>query len=211
MKHLKTYEEMNFKQALIGAAIGTGIGGVVYTTAKNYDKANFSDTYVISGEKFKQYDLMAHGQSFNLNISEDGIISSEWQTSSGSGKNRTTITHNCITIPNIKMKEIWYETKFFKSGVFVSSKSFQGGKKLIISDLSIKEETDTYIVYNGKFFSPFDHIIINKNHTKGEEFTISDDKINKYVCDDIGHNLYLFAAGKLGGGNFGGSGSGSQY
>jgi hypothetical protein len=221
MKKIKTYEEftneeINLKNALIGTAIGTAALGSVYNTIVNSDKAKLSDTEIVSGNKFKQYDLLAAGQSFDLNVSEDGIITSIWSTTEhdtdSEGNDETTTTsHTCITIPNSSINEIWYESTFL-NGVFASSKPLSGGHKIKISDLDKEKETDTYIIYSGKFLSPFDYIVVNKNHTEGEEYVVSDDKLHAtYVCDNIAPDIYLFGVKKMGGGAYGGGGSGSNY
>ena len=219
MKHLKTYEsfeylsneEINIKKALVGGALAGIVGAGLYHTSQIYNYAEQEDTEVISGQKFNQYDVYVNGETFALNISDDGIISAKWSEEHGSGKNRTTTYYNCVTIPN-NTKEIWYNTKTFEASndVFVSIKPISGGKKIILSELSIKEETDTYVIYNTGIFSSIDHIIMDKGHTKGEEFTIQN-KMGNWVCDDIGYNVYIFALKNFGGGSYGGAGSGGDY
>ena len=59
-------------------------------------------------------------------------------------------------------------------------------------------------------FSSIDYIIMDKGHTSGEEFTIQN-KIGNWICDDIGHNVYIFALKNFGGGKGGGGGSGEKY
>jgi hypothetical protein len=219
MKHLKSYEsfdysaneEINIKKALIGGAFAGIVGTGLYHTSQIYNYAEQEDTEVISGQKFNQYDVYVSGETFDLNISDDGVISAEWSEEHGSGKNRETRQFNCVTIPN-ETKEIWYDTKTFESGngVFVSIKSISGGEKINISELSIKEETDTYVIYDTPMFSSIDYIIMDKGHTSGEEFTIQN-KIGNWICDDIGHNVYIFALKNFGGGKGGGGGSGGKY
>jgi hypothetical protein len=213
MKHLKTQkqlnEEINAKQALkVGAfagLMGLGIAGSMDT----YKNAKKVDIEYVSGQEFKQYDLYVNSENFSLNISEDGIISSKFQKSSGSGKNRTTTTYVNVTIPK-GTTEIWHDTKIFEfgNGVFVSSKEIKDGKKIKISDLTVKEDTKTYTIYSTPIFCSIDHIIVNKDHKEGDEFTIGG--IPKtFIWDKISNNVYLFGFGF--GGKFGGSGAGSEY
>jgi hypothetical protein len=203
-------EEVNWKKLATGAAMVGAIGlGTILSGPS--DVASLEDTEVIAGKKFKQYSLSAAGESFDINESEDGIMSAEWETESGSGKDRTTTTHNCVTIPNKNITDIWYDTKMF-NGVFVSGKPFAGATHLKLSDLDISDETDTYIIYSGKMFSDIDDIVVNKNHIEGEEFTISDDPLNAtYIVDEIEYNIYLFGVKTMGGGKTGGAGSGASY
>ncbi len=214
MRNIKTYkqhnEEISFRNALVGGAIGAIGAAGIYGMIEDHDKANLHDTEVISSTPFKQYSLSADGEGFDLNISTDGIISASWDTREGSGKSSHTVTHNCVTIPD-GVSEIWYDTKFFESGVFATGKKFSGSTNVKLSDLDIYEETKTYIIYEGKFLSSIDYIIVNKGHKDGEEFTVSDDNINKYICDDIGSDIYIFGVKSLGGGNFGGGGSGNKF
>jgi hypothetical protein len=150
-------------------------------------------------------------ETFNLNFSEDGVISAEWGESSGSGKNRRTEYYKCVTLTN-KTTEFWYDTKFFESGngLFASISPIKGGEKIVLSELDIKEETDTYIIYNTGFSSSIDYIIVEKGHTDGEEFTIQD-KIGNWVCDKLGSHIYIFCFKNFGGGKGGGAGSGTKF
>lgn len=217
MKHIKKYdqfnEEIDIRRALVGGAIGVAAVAAsagVYDVVKNYDKAGLNKKEVVCGKNFKDYDLDAKGESFTLHMSDDGVICSEWETTSSDGKTTQTTSHNCITVPD-DTKEIWYHSKFF-GGLFASTKPLSGGKHISLSDMTLKKETSTYTVYAGKFFSTINYVVVNKGHKKGEEFTISDDKIHAtYVCDDIGWNVYIFGVKSLGGGQFGGSGAGSKY
>lgn len=214
MKNIKTYnqfnEEINLKQLVVGGAITAAAATGIYHEIETHDKAGLCDTEILSGKKFKQYDVSTDSHFFDLNVSEEGVISAHWTTTSGSGKNQKTTHHNCITVPK-GTTEIYYDTKFFESGTFVSTKYFKGSSLLELKNLTKTEETDTYIIYRGKFFSSVDHVVVNKGHTKGEEWTMNDDKINTYICDKLGNHIYLFGPKGLGGGKFGGAGEGSDY
>ena len=213
MKHLKTHkqlnEEINAKKALkVGAFAGLmGLG--IANSIDTYKNAKNVDIEYVSGQEFKQYDLYVNYENFSLNISEDGIISSKFEKSSGTGEKRRTTSYVNVTIPK-GTTEIWYDTKIFEfgNGVFVSSNEIKGGKKIKISDLTVKKDTKTYTIYSTPIFSSIDHIIVNKDHKEGDEFTIGG--IPKtFICDKISNNVYLFGFGF--GGKFGGSGAGSEY
>lgn len=213
MKNIKSYdefnEELNIKNALIGGAIGTALTVGAYQAYKTHDKASLDKVQDLSGEKFKKYNLYANGEIFELYESNDGVITSIWDTEEGNGKDEHTVTHTCVTVPE-GMNDVWYDTKFCWT-VYVSGKKFPGAKHINISSLSIDENTDTYTIYDGKFFSAIDYIIVNKGHKSGEEFTLSDDKMNKYICDEISSDIYIFCPKGLGGGDCGGAGAGSSF
>lgn len=216
MKNVKSYqeftnEEIDFRKVLIGGAVVGGIGIGAYRLNQINKYAELAETEVISGIKFKQYEVYVNDETFELNFSEDGVISAKWGESKGSGKHRKTVYYNTITVPN-KTKEVWFDTEFFEAdnGLFASIKPISGGKKLTLSELDIIEETDTYVIYDTPMFSSVDHIVMEKGHTSGEEFTIQD-RIGNWVCDKIGTHVYLFAFKNFGGGKCGGAGSGTKY
>jgi hypothetical protein len=216
MRTIKSYneftnEEIDFKKVLIGGALIGGMGLGAYRLNQINKYAQLTETEVISGMRFKQYDVYINNKIFYLNFSEDGVISAKWSKSKGSGKNRKTVYYKTITVPN-KTKEVWFYTEAFevKNELFASIKPINGGKKLILSELDIIEETDTYVIYGTHMFSPVDHIVMEKGHTSGDEFTVQD-RIGNWVCDKIGNNVYLFAFKNFGGGKYGGAGSGTTY
>lgn len=216
MKHIQTYEKFttekfNLKKALVGGAIGGLIGTGLYHSSQIYKNAELVDTEIVAGQKFNQYSVIVNGETFELNISDDGVISSSWSESHGSGKNRTTETYNCVTVPK-GTTEIWIDTKFFElnNSIFVSTKPLSGGQKIELSKLDIEEKTNTYTVYSGSFFSSIDYIIVDNGHTLGEEFVIQN-KMGNWVCDKIGTHIYIFTLKDFGGGKTGGAGSTSKY
>jgi len=195
------------KAAMIGGIGAMGIWGVE-DNLKNYDKANIQNVKTIGNEKFKQYSLYASGKSFRLNVGEDGIISAYWTTKSG----KSTIHHTCVTLPDNKIKQFWYDTRIFDAGVYASYKKFEGSTLIKLEDLDLIKSTPTYDIYSGKFFSSIDHIIVNKGYKEGEEFKISDDKIGAYwTCGEIDYNVYIFGLKSLGKGDFEGGGAGSGF
>lgn len=221
MKHIKYFnnlnpydrthknEGINFKKALVGTAIAGVVGAGIYNTAQISGKAKLSDTEVVSGIKFNQYLVYVMGETFNLNISDDGIITSYWSEQKGTGDDKTTVYYNSITItPDIK--KIWYKTKMdMENGLFASKNKIKDGTEIDIKNLKISEETSTYIIYETPFFSSVDHIIVNKGHKSGEEFSI-EGKYGKWFCDNI-DNTYLFGVKSLGNGKFGGAGSFEEW
>lgn len=213
MKYLRTYEnfnefcneEINWKKALIGTAIAGAVGASVYRTSQINDYAELVDTEIISGKKFNQYQVYTNGETFDLNISEDGVISCSWSEKNGKHEK----TYNSITIPK-DVSVIWYDNKIdINNNVFASVDKINGGDRIDINKLSIVEETETYIIYETSFFSSIDFIVVDKGHKSGEEFMIQGE-IGKFICDDIG-DTYIFGFKSLGGGSFGGGGSGSEY
>ena len=209
MNHLQNFqnfeytkEEINLKKALIGGAMAGAIGYGAYQTSQINKFAKIEDTEVISGVKFNQYDVYVNDKTFSLNISEDGIISAEW--SEKDGKNDKT--YNCITIPD-KTQKIWISSNMdMGNGIFVSGKPIPGSESISISDLDIYEQSETYIIYSYSMFSSVDYIIMNKGHKKGEDFEI-ENKIGKYICDELDSKIYIFAFNRLGDGSMGGAGS----
>lgn len=221
MENIKTYgefcnEEINLKKALIGGVLAVGVGLGTYDYVKNYGKARLTDTEIVGGGEFKQYSLYAAAMVFDLNISSDGIISSHWTTQEDSGTEdeegnaeMETVDHNCITLPNDRITEFWYDSKI-SDGIFSSIKPISGGNKIILSQLSVYYESDTYKIYSGKFLSPFDYVIVNKNHKEGEKVEIPTGRFNNnYLCDRLGPDIYIFVIGKSG--RFGGGGANSEY
>jgi hypothetical protein len=213
MKNIKNYkdfcnEEVNWKKALIGTAIAGAVGASVYKTSQITDYAELGDTEIVDGVKFNQYEVYTNGETFDLNISEDGVISSSWSEEKGSGKDERTVTYCSITIPK-DISVIWYEDKMdMENSIFVSGNKINGGTRIDLSELSIVEETETYIIYESSFFSSIDFIVVNKGHKSGEEFKV-EGSIGKYICDKIG-DTYLFGLKSLGGGSFGGAGTGAS-
>lgn len=212
MKHLKAFEpfneEIDLKKGLLygGIALAGAVG--VNNYIQNYGKASVNDEEILGGEKFVEYSISVVYESFDLRVSEDGIYTAYWTTEEGSGKSKRTVSHTCITVPN-GTKVVNYDTKFF-GGCYASIKDFSGSKNINLSDLSVYEETKTYTVLKGGFFSPFDYIIINKGHTDGEEFEMPGSQIAAYFCYKISEKVYLFGTKGLGG-KFGGGGSGGTY
>lgn len=208
-------EEINVKKALIGTAAVGVVGLSAYNTYKNYDIARFDKVETISSNKFKKYDLLANGNSFDLIISEDFVISSHWTEEESDGEDEDgntkykTVHYYNITIPNQKITEIYVDKKFM-GGLFASSKQFSGSTKIKLNDLHVVEDTQTYTIYGGGIFGVVDYIVVNKGHKEGEEFTMDDDNLKtNYICDHIGADVYLIGFGP--GGNFGGGGAGSEY
>lgn len=207
MKTIKNYEEfcneeINLKKALIGGAFAGLMGAGLYHTSQINKFAELEDTEVISNQKFNQYDVFVNGQTFDLNISEDGIISAEWSESSG----KTSHTYRCVTVPE-GISELWIDVEMdAENGIFVSSKPISGCKKISLTDLDVYDETDTYIVYNPGFLSSVDYIIVDKGHKEGEEFKIQN-KMGNWICDQIGSKIYIFSLKDMGGGSSGGGGA----
>ena len=201
-----TNEEINLKKALIGGAMAGAIGYGVYHNTQINKFAKLEDTEVISGMKFNQYDVYVNDETFNLNISEDGFISAEWSVTNG----KHTHTYNCITIPD-KTQKIWISSNMdMTNGIFVSGKPISGGESISISDLDIYDQSKTYIIYKSPMFSSVDYIIMNKGHKEGDDFEI-ENKIGKYICDELDSKIYIFAIKSFGGGSMGGAGSGSDW
>jgi hypothetical protein len=203
-------EEISAKKALTVGAVAGLMGLGLYRGIDTYDNAKKSDTEVVSGRTFNQYQLTSNGEFFDINISDDFIICAEWSVSSGSGKHRTTEYYTSVTVAE-GTKEIWVDTKFFDTGnsTFVSLKELKNGKKLKLIDLDIVDDEPTFTLYKGGFLSDLDYIIVNKNHKSGEEFEI-EGTWGSFICDEIKHNVYLFWSA-TGSGKFGGGGAGSSY
>jgi len=201
-----TNEEINLKKALIGGAMAGAIGYGVYQTSQINKFAKLEDTEVISGMKFNQYDVYVNDKTFNLNISEDGIISAEWSEED----EKNTNTYNCITIPN-KTQKIWISSNMdMDNGIFVSGKPIPGSESISISDLDIYDQSETYIIYESPMFSSVNYIIMNKEHKQGEDFEI-ENKMGKYICDELDSKIYIFTFKSFGDGSMGGAGSESDY
>lgn len=215
MKYIKTHEEFNegfnLKKALIGGAIGASIGLSALHLSEIDGKAKKEDTEVMSGQKFDQFNVYVNSEEFDLNISEDGVITSEWTEEHGSGKNRTTHTYRGATVPK-ETTDIWVESKFaeMSGSVFVSAKPLQNGNHIRLSDLDIEEQTSTYTIYSGGMFSELNYIIVDNGHVDGEEFTI-DGKIGNWACDKLGSHIYSFTFKNFGGGSGGGAGSVEKF
>jgi hypothetical protein len=156
--------------------------------------------------KFNQYDVYVNDKTFNLNISEDGIISAEWSEEDG----KNTNIYNCITIPN-KTQKIWISSNMdMDNGIFVSGKPIPGSESISISDLDIYDQSETYIIYESPMFSSVNYIIMNKEHKQGEDFEI-ENKMGKYICDELDSKIYIFTFKSFGDGSMGGAGSESDY
>lgn len=211
MKNIKKYdefcnEELNLKKALIGSAIAGVMGAGLYHTSQINKFAELEDTELVSNQKFNQYDVYVNGETFDLNISEDGVISAEWETRSG----KSSHTYRCVTLPE-GTSEYWVDVEMdAENGIFVSSKPINGGKKIRLQDLDIYDQTDTYIVYYPGFSSSIDYIILDKGHKEGEEFKI-EGKMGNWICDQIGSNIYIFSLKDLGGGSSGGGGANGNW
>lgn len=203
-------EEISAKKALTVGAVAGLMGLGLYRGIDTYNNAKKSDTEVVSGRTFKQYQLTSNGEFFDINISDDFIICAEWSVSSGSGKHRTTKHYTSVTVAE-GTKEIWVDTKFFDTGnrTFASLKELKNGKKIKLIDLDIVDDEPTFTLYKGGFLSDLDYIIVNKNHKLGEEFEI-EGIWGSFICDEIKHNVYLFWSA-TGSGKFGGGGAGSSY
>lgn len=207
MKNIKNYEdfhneELNLKKALLGGAIAGVVGSSLYHTSQINKFAELQETEIVGNQKFNQYDVYVNGETFNLNISEDQVISAEWQKKSG----KTSHTYRCVTLPE-GTSEYWVDVEMdAENGIFVSSKPIVGGKKIRLQDLDVYDETETYIIYNPGFLSSIDYIILDKGHKNGEEFKI-EGKMGNWICDQIGSNIYIFSFKSFGGGSSGGAGA----
>lgn len=207
MKNIKNYEdfhneELNLKKALLGGVIAGVVGSGLYHTSQINKFAELQETEIVGNQKFNQYDVYVNGETFNLNISEDEVISAEWQKKSG----KTSHTYRSVTLPE-GTTDIWIETELdAQNGIFVSSKPLSGAKKMNLSELDVYDETDTYIIYNPGFLSSIDYIILDKGHKNGEEFKI-EGKMGNWICDQIGSNIYIFSFKSFGGGSSGGGGA----
>ena len=78
MKNVKSYqeftnEEIDFRKVLIGGAVVGGIGIGAYRLNQINKYAELAETEVISGIKFKQYEVYVNDETFELNFSEDGL------------------------------------------------------------------------------------------------------------------------------------------
>jgi len=206
---IESNEKLNWKGALIGAAMAGAVGYGAVEYVQNVGKANLDKVETIGDNNFKDYTLTTTDQVFDLRINDEVMVSSHSYTS-GSGKDETTISVTNIIVPNT-VKKIWYHTTVFH-GTYASSKEFPKSKKIEISELKKYKETDTYTIYRTKkFFSPFDYLIVTKGNNKGEEYKLTDSKLGTYVCDKINQRIYVLAIKSLGGGKVGGAGAGSEY
>lgn len=215
MKNIKKYneyinEEITLKQGLIGAGIGAAVIGSSYYTMKNNGKAELTDIIEINNNKFKEYTLITTFNNFKLKINE-GIIVSKHNYNEGSGDNKKTINITNLIIP-YGIDKIWYYYSLI-DGVCATSKEFNKSKMLDINDLRIYKEKPTYTIYKGGFLSPFDYIIVVKNH-KGDDNSIDCQLMDTghiYNCDKINNDIYIFNYVRAGSGDFGGSGAGNEF
>ena len=215
MKYIKTHDEFNegfnLKKGLMGAALGGLLGTGIYQSSQIMNKAQKADVEVVSGKKFDQYDVIVNNETFKLNISDDGVITSEWSEEEGSGKNRTTHVYRGATVPK-GTTDIWIESKFAEmdGNVFVSTKPLQNGNHIKLSDLDLESGCSTYNIYSLGMFSELNYIIVDNGHVDGEEFTI-DGRIGNWACDKLGSHIYSFTFKNFGGGSGGGAGSGGKF
>jgi hypothetical protein len=223
MKHLKTYEtfesidffeyneEIDFRKGLktVGAAAMAGLVGYgAYDYVKNFGEAVPTKTEVISSQKFKSYRL-SKGEPFEINICEnDGYIYSKHSYE----KDSNTVFVSTLNVPK-GSTDIYYDSPFFGL-TKASSTKFSGSHHISIKDLDLKESNENYLIYYGGTWTPFDYIVVDLGNYDGdgEEFTFQDAKISsswKYY--EIDSHIYLFKPYKMGGGTFGGGGSGKNY
>ena len=212
-----TNEELKKSHLMIPLIAGAlAYGG--YNAIKNIDiddKAKLNKTEILGKQQFKEYSLYAAGEEFDLTIMGDFIVSHHsYEETTGSDKDKHTET---IEVTNLTMSHmvnyIWYKDKTFGK-TYASVKMFPGSHLIKMSDLKVYEQTPTYTVYtDDDFFTscPFKYIIVNKNHTKGEEFKLTDNNIGTFVCNRIDKNLYIFGVKSLGGGKMGGGGAGGTF
>jgi len=205
-------EKLNFKTAALGAMLGASVALGGCDTHKGF--AELDKTEQIGNQTFKEYELCAEGQTFKLTVNDDFMVAyHSYSESHGSGKHRHTVTHQIynLFIPSV-VKFIWYYDKTF-GGTYASPKPFKGAHLIKMSDLEVDDDTPNYTTYKIKGLfssSPFKYIIVNKKNAKpeGEEFKLTDNNLGTYICEKINKNLYIISVNGLGGGKFGGGGSG---
>ncbi len=213
MRKIKSYgdfhnEEINIKKALAAGGIVGALalgGAAVKHSIDIHDNAELVDTETISGTKFDQFQVGAMGETFDLNISLDGVICAKWSARSG----KHTHTYNTVTVPP-GTKAIWRESDLdMNNGIFVSARPLKDGEKIDISELDVYEKGSTYTIYKTPFLESIDYIVVLNGHTEGEEIKI-EGKIGKYKCDRLARKVYAFYPISIGGGTFGGGGSGTD-
>lgn len=214
MNNIKTYEEFNEEVKWRNVAAGAATVGVlglagngIYKSIVNNNLATNDDKVIVSGQEFNSYTLYSD-EVFDLSICKaDGFIVSEH--SYRSGKHTRSVT--TLNVPK-GYDDVYYENPFFGS-VKASSKKFTGSKHIKISDLDVVESTKDYTIYSGAWFSTFDYIVVdNGTYDKdGVEFKFNDNSIGSFKYYEIDNHVYLFKPCGLGGGKFGGGGSGESY
>lgn len=219
MNKIKTYqefnEEVNWDKVASGIRTATtvgvlGLGGAgLYQSIANHNLATNDDKIVVSGQEFNRYTLFSD-EDFDLNICKgDGFIVAEH--SYRVGKNTHTVT--TLNVPK-GHDDVYYQVPFF-GATKASSKKFSGSSHIKISDLDVLESTKDYTIYSGSFFSVFDYIVVDNQTYGGEndgvEFEFEDNSISSWKYYEIDDEIYLFRPYKMGGGSFGGGGSGQDY
>jgi hypothetical protein len=209
-------EEISRKSLLATAVpIVLGAGAFAYQQSCTHKGvADFDKVEVVSNTQFKQYDLFAKGESFNLTIKDDFIVSQHsYTTEEGTGENKHTETHSFtnLMIPS-GTKFIWYKTKTF-GGTYASPKQFEGSHLIKPSDLKLYKKLEGFSIYRvSGWFPTFNYVIIITDPLKieGEKYKLSDNNLGYYVCREINRDIYVFAP-SAGYGHFGGGGAGESF
>jgi hypothetical protein len=208
-------EELDLKKGLkaVGTAAVAGLVGYgAYDYVKNFGEAVPTDTEVVSNQKFKSYRL-SKSETFEISICEnDGYIFSKHSYETGSGKNRRTVFVSTVNVTK-GSTDIYYASPFF-GPTKVSSTKFAGAHHISIKDLNLKESNENYLIYYGGVWTPFDYVVVDLGgyESQGTEFIFQDAKVtSSWKYYEIDSHVYLFKPYKMGGGSFGGGGTGGEY
>lgn len=215
MNRIKTYQEFNEEVdwKKVGSTVGTAAvlglaGGGLYQSIANHNLATNAGHNIVSGQEFNRYTLLSN-ENFDLSIcKDDGFIVAKHSYEEDS----TTYHVTTLNVPK-GHDDVYYQVPFF-GATKASSKKFSGSSHIKISDLDVLESTKDYTIYSGSFFSAFDYIVVDNqsyNDNDGVEFEFEDSSIGSWKYYEIDDEIYLFRPYKMGGGSFGGGGSGEEY
>ena len=216
MNKIKTYKEFNEEVdwRKLGSTVGTaavlgGVGAGAYVSIANHNLATNAGHKIVSGQEFNRYTLLSN-ENFDLNICEDdGFIVAEHSYEEDS----TTFYVKTLNVPK-GHNDVYFQAPFL-GAIKASSKKFSGSSHVKISNLEVKESTKDYIIYYGDSYTPFDYMVVDNQSYSGKndgvEFEFEDSSIGSWKYYEIDDEIYLFRPYKMGGGTFGGGGSGQNY